>query len=113
MWPKTSLKKQQNNLGEPLNLLSELLEPWGVASYPNEAGLMHFESDVGAVQRALAERNAERVLEDYRGPLAPGVALTAAEEERTTLHEQVVDLLHAAALESSPVRVRQTRHCVT
>ncbi len=101
MWPEADGKKQRNNLGVQLNLLRKLLEPWGVATYLNEAGLMHFESDVDELRSATEARDAERVLGLYRGPLAPGVEVQAVADERNALHEHVIEVLHAAALESA------------
>lgn len=102
MWPETDDKKQRNNLGVQLNSLRKLLEPWGVATYLNEAGLMHFDADVSELLSAIESTDAESVIKLYRGPLAPGVEVPAVVDERNELHERVIDLLYSAALKRAP-----------
>lgn len=97
IWPEADVKKQRNNLGVQLNLLRKQLEPWGVQTYLNEAGLVRFESDLHELERALQAGDAETVASLYREPLAPGVELGAVAEERDQLRERVIGALQEAA----------------
>lgn len=100
MWPEADSKKVRNNLNVQLNLLRKTLEPWGISTYLSEDSLKHTEADLWALQQALQQGDAERVLGLYQTPLASGVDLSVLDEAREKLAQDVLELLFDAALEA-------------
>lgn len=101
LWTELDAKKTRNNLNVQLNLLRRLTEPWNVSTYLFEDGLKRTEADLWALERALDARDAERVLNLYRHPLAPGLDVPVINEARERLAQEVTALLFAAA-ETAP-----------
>lgn len=97
LWPETDSKKVLNNLHVQLNLLRKLIEPWNLKTYLSEAGLERSECDLWLLQEALEKADAQKVLELYKEPLAPGVDLALLDEARDALRQHVLDLLFEAA----------------
>jgi len=97
VWPEVSRRKVLNNLHVQLNQLRKALEPWGVRTYLHEEGLRNASVDLWELRAALAAGDADRVIDIYREPLAPGVELDPVEEARYTLRREVAALLLDAA----------------
>lgn len=97
LWPDVSRRSVLNNLHVQLNQLRKALEPWGVKTYLHEEGLQNARVDLWELRSALTAGDAERVLELYREPFAPGVDLEPVEELRYTLRREVATLLLESA----------------
>jgi DNA-binding SARP family transcriptional activator len=111
LWPELGAQAARNNLHVNLNKLRRAVEPWGVATYLLETGLVRVESDLEELRAALRGKVALRVMELYRGDLAPGVSLAVVDEARERLRREVILFLSssargAAAGESEPMLAR-------
>lgn len=97
LWPEVDARKQRNSLGVLFTMLRKALEPWGQTTFVGEGGLQRFTLDLRELEAALSAGDAERVLELYVEPFAPGVELPLVDEERQALRERVLEALYAGA----------------
>lgn len=102
LWPELGTQAARNNLHVNLNKLRRTLEPWGVAAYLGEQGLLRTQTDLAELQAALRANDASAVLRLYRGDLAPGVSLPVVDAEREPIRHQVIRVLLHAARGASP-----------
>lgn len=102
IWPEVDRAKQRNNMGVQFSLMRRVVEPWGIPTFVSDHGLRRVASDHARVLAALDSGDAERVLAEYRDPLAPGMDLEAVDAHRTWLRERVTALWRAAAEGAEP-----------
>ncbi|GAA5334853.1 MULTISPECIES: BTAD domain-containing putative transcriptional regulator [Thermus] len=89
LWPDLPEEAALNNLYVWLARLRKTLEPWGVATYLQEEGLVRVEADLFALERALAEERAEEALRLYREPLFPGLDHPLLDRKREEVYHRV------------------------
>ncbi|WP_448569048.1 AfsR/SARP family transcriptional regulator, partial [Thermus sp.] len=89
LWPEMPEEAALNNLSVWLSRLRRTLEPWGVPTYLKEEGLRRVESDLRALEEALARKEAQMVLALYQEPLFPGLDLPLLDRKREELYHQV------------------------
>jgi Hypothetical protein len=89
LWPDMPEADALNNLSAWLSRLRKALEPWGVPTYLKEEGLVRTESDLMALEEALARKEAEKVLALYQEPLFPGLDLPLLDRKREELYHRV------------------------
>jgi hypothetical protein len=89
LWPDMPEADALNNLSVWLSRLRKALEPWGVPTYLKEEGLVRTESDLMALEEALARKEAEKVLALYQEPLFPGLDLPLLDRKREELYHRV------------------------
>ena len=89
LWPDMPEADALNNLSVWLSRLRKALEPWGVPTYLKEEGLVRTESDLMALEAALARKEAEKVLALYQEPLFPGLDLPLLDRKREELYHRV------------------------
>jgi len=89
LWPDMPEADALNNLSAWLSRLRKALEPWGVPTYLKEEGLVRTESDLMALEEALARKEAAKVLALYREPLFPGLDHPLLDRKREELYHRV------------------------
>ena len=93
IWPEADRERARNNLYVQLNHLRKLLEPWGVPTYLDEAGLVRVESDLARLIEALEAGDAATAGRLYRAPIFPGVDNPRIDAFREEIRERVRRLL--------------------
>ncbi|WP_038059092.1 BTAD domain-containing putative transcriptional regulator [Thermus amyloliquefaciens] len=89
LWPDLPEGAALNNLHVWLARLRKLLEPWGVPTYLGEEGLQRVEADLLALEEALRQEEAERVLALYQEPLFPGLDHPLLDRKREEVFHRV------------------------
>ncbi|WP_018111694.1 AfsR/SARP family transcriptional regulator [Thermus igniterrae] len=92
LWPDLPEEAALNNLHVWLARMRKLLEPWGVATYLEEGGLRRVEADLLALEKALAEGEAEQALALYQEPLFPGLDHPLLDRRREEVFHRVRSL---------------------
>ncbi|WP_105317753.1 transcriptional regulator [Thermus tenuipuniceus] len=89
LWPDMPEAAALNNLYVWLARLRKLLEPWGVPTYLGEEGLGRVEADLFALEEALRQGDAEKVLALYQEPLFPGLDHPLLDRKREEVFHRV------------------------
>ncbi len=93
LWSEADAERAANNLRVQYHLLRRALEPWGQQTFLADFRLIHTETDLDLLERALKDGATQAVLDLYRHPLAPAFDLPLVNSVRDSLQQRVCGFL--------------------